>query len=135
MPHVVTLYSANLDAEADMSGFCRAAADALLTVRDEAGKSVFPTGGVRALAYPAPHFAVADGSDPEFGFVYVQLRMGRGRSAAVHQATGEALSAAARKHFADLLSRRKFGLTVQVDEGPEVFDAKLGNLHPLFNKP
>ncbi len=135
MPHVVILYSANLDAEADMSGFCRAAADALLTVHDEAGKPVFPTGGVRALAYPAPHFAVADGSDREFGFVYVQLRMGRGRSAAVHQATGEALSAAARTHFADLLGRRKFGLTVQVDEGPEVFDAKLGNLHPLFNKP
>ena len=135
MPHVVTLYSATLDAEADMGGFCRAAADALLTVRDEAGKPVFPTGGVRALAYPAPYFAVADGSDPEFGFVYVQLRMGRGRSAAVHLASGEALSAAARAHFTDLLGRRKFGLTVQVDEGPEVFDAKLGNLHPLFNKP
>ncbi len=137
MPHVVTLYSANLDAEADMGGFCRAAADALLTVRDEAGKPVFPTGGVRVLAYPAPHFAVADGSggSGDYAFVYLNLRMGRGRSAAVHLASGEALSAAARAHFTDLLGRRKFGLTVQVDEGPEVFDAKLGNLHPLFNKP
>jgi 5-carboxymethyl-2-hydroxymuconate isomerase len=24
------------------------------------------------------------------------------------------------------------GLTLQIDEGHEVFDAKLGNLHPLF---
>ena len=136
MPHVVILYSANLDAEADMSGFCRAAADALLTVHDEAGKPVFPTGGVRALAYPAPHFAVADGSDREFGFVYVQLRMGRGRSAAVHQATGEALSAAARTHFADLLGRlvQVAGPGVVAKPGPVVqhlVDGGIGQRHHI----
>ena len=133
MPHVVVLYTANLENDADMTRLCRRAADALLGVRDEAGQQVFPTGGVRVFAFPAAHFAVADGSG-EHGFVYVQLRMGRGRSAAVHQAAGDALTAAARSHFAPLLAQRHFGLTVQVDEGPEVFDAKVGNLHPLFNK-
>jgi 5-carboxymethyl-2-hydroxymuconate isomerase len=34
-----------------------------------------------------------------------------------------------------VLARRPVGLTLQVDEGHEVFDAKFGNLHPLFNKP
>ena len=138
MPHVVVLYSANLEGPdlADMGTFCRRAAGALLTVRDEGDRQVFPTGGVRVLAYPTPHFAVADTGDGsgDFGFIYVQLRMGRGRSAAVHLAAGQALSEAARLHFAPLLARRKLGLTVQVDEGSEVFDAKLGNLHPLFNK-
>jgi 5-carboxymethyl-2-hydroxymuconate isomerase len=133
VPHVVVLYTANLESQAGMGGFCRAAADALLGVRDENGKPVFPTGGVRIFAYPAPHYAVADGSG-DYGFIYVQLRMGRGRSALVHQAAGTALTGAARTHFAQLLAARPFGLTVQVDEGAEVFDAKIGNLHEIFNK-
>ncbi|MGC1460494.1 MAG: hypothetical protein WA825_19640 [Steroidobacteraceae bacterium] len=133
MPHVVVLYTANLEVEARMRGFCRTAADALLSVRDENGKAVFPTGGVRVFAYPATHCAVADGSG-DYGFIYVQLRMGRGRSALVHQAAGAALGGAARAHFAPLMAARPLGLTVQVDEGLEVFDAKIGNLHEFFNK-
>src|SRR5688572_13209684 len=110
MPHVVVLYTANLEHEpgADLSGLCRALADAMLGVRDEGGAQVFPTGGVRVLAYPAAHFAVADGSS-DHGFVYINLRMGRGRSSAVHQQVGDALSAATRAHFAALLARRHLG--------------------------
>ena len=139
MPHIVILYTGNLDApqpgglNTDLSGLCRHLADALLTVRDETGAQVFPTGGVRVLAFPAPHFAVADGS-VDAAFVYMNLRMGRGRSEAVRQRTGEALRASAAAHFAELLAVRAVGITLQIDEGPEVFDAKLGNLHPLFNK-
>ena len=36
---------------------------------------VFPTGGVRVLAYPAAHCAVADG-ERDYAFVYLNLRMG-----------------------------------------------------------
>lgn len=133
MPHLVILYTPNVEADADMPGLCRRLADAMLAVRDEAGKPVFPTGGVRVLAYPATHFAVADGSG-DHGFVYFNLRMARGRSAAVHQATGQALTDAARTHLASLLARKACGLTLQIDEGAEVFDAKFGNLHPLFQK-
>jgi len=131
MPHLVVLYTPDLDAETDMTALCRKLADTMLAVRDDAGKPVFPTGGVRVLAYPAAHAAVADGSG-EHGFVYFNLRIGRGRSAATHKAAGDALSAAARAHFAPLLERRAIGLTLQIDEGPEVYDAKFGNLHPLF---
>ncbi len=133
MPHVVVLYTSNLEAEANMSVLCRSLADAMLGVRDEAGKPVFPTGGVRVLAYPTAHHAVADSSG-DYAFCYFHLRMARGRSAATQQAAGQALTDAARAHFAPILARRPVGLTLQVDEGPEVFDAKFGNLHPLFNK-
>ncbi len=133
MPHVVILYTPNLERETDMSALCRALADAMLTVRDEQGAQVFPTGGVRVFAYPAAHFAVADGSG-DHGFCYLNLRMGRGRSAGTQQAAGQALTDAAKAHFAPLLAQRPVGLTLQVDEGPEVFDAKFGNLHPLFQK-
>ncbi|MDP3613691.1 MAG: 5-carboxymethyl-2-hydroxymuconate isomerase, partial [Rubrivivax sp.] len=79
------------------------------------------------------HFAVADSSG-DFGFCYFKLRMGRGRSLATQQAAGRLLSDCAREHLAPLLAEQRVGLTLQVDEGPEVFDAKFGNLHPLFNK-
>jgi 5-carboxymethyl-2-hydroxymuconate isomerase len=131
MPHVVILYTPNLEAETDMGALCRRLADAMLAVRDEAGKPVFPIGGVRVLAYPAAHYAVADGSG-DFAFCYFHLRMARGRSAAAQQAAGQALADAAKAHFAPVLARCHVGLTLQVDEGPEVFDARFGNLHPLF---
>jgi 5-carboxymethyl-2-hydroxymuconate isomerase len=131
MPHVVILYTRNLEAETDMSALCRSLAQAMQTVKDETGRAVFPLGGIRVLAYPATHHAVADVSG-DHAFCYLNLRMGRGRSAATQQAAGQALTDAAKAHFAPLLAKRALGLTLQVDEGPEVFDAKFGNLHALF---
>ena len=52
-----------------------------------------------------------------------------------HQRVGDALNACVKERFAEQLARRPIGITVQVDEGHEVFDAKNSSLHPLFNKP
>jgi 5-carboxymethyl-2-hydroxymuconate isomerase len=131
MPHLVILYTPNVEPRADIGGLCRTLADTLLAVRDEAGQAVFPVGGTRVFALRAEHMAVADGSG-DHGFIYFQLRMARGRSAAVHQATGQALRDAARAHLEPLLAVQAVGLTLQIDEGHEVFDAKFGNLHALF---
>ena len=133
MPHLTILYSPNIEPEADVTLLCRKLAAAMQLVLDEAGKPVFPTGGIRVLAYPATHFAVADSSG-DFGFCYLNVRMSRGRSAATQQAAGQALTDCATAHFAPLLAAKKVGLTLQVDEGHEVFDAKFGNLHPFFSK-
>ena len=134
MPHLIVLYSANLESETDMSALCRRLADAMLTVQDEQRQQVFPTGGVRVFAYPASHYAVADGQR-DYAFVYLNLRMGRGRTAAIKQRAGETLLAAAKAHFEPLFATRYIGLTLQVDEGREVFDAKHSTIHPLFRKP
>ncbi|TDP72773.1 5-carboxymethyl-2-hydroxymuconate Delta-isomerase [Roseateles toxinivorans] len=131
MPHLVIYYTGQLDELTNMTVLCRALADTMQVQRDEANKPVFPTGGIRVLAYPAAHWAVADGQG-DYGFVYLNLRMGRGRSDAVHKAVGEALSAVAREHFAQLIASRPVGVTLQIDVGPEVFDAKHSSLHPLF---
>lgn len=133
MPHLVILYTAQLDAETDMDQLCQGLADTMRAARDEAELPVFPVGGIRVLAYPAAHSAVADGQ-PDRAFAYFNLRMGQGRSDAVKKALGDALTARARAHLEPVLARRAIGLTLQIDEGPEVFDAKFGNLHPLFNK-
>lgn len=147
MPHLVILYTPNLDKPAsqggvDMAGLCRALADAMLAVRDEQDRQVFPTGGTRVLAYPAAHNAVSDGGAAgvaaglggDYAFIYMNLRMAKGRSAVVHQRVGEALNAVVKERFAEQLAKRPIGITVQVDEGYEVFDAKNSSLHPLFNK-
>ena len=132
MPHLVILYTPQLDAETDMAVLCRTLADTMLTVRDEAGKQVFPAGGTRVLAYPAAHHAVADGQR-DYAFAYLNIRMARGRSDAVKKQAGDALLAAAKAHLAPVFERRLLGLTLQIDEGAEVFDGKLSTIHPLFN--
>lgn len=160
MPHLVILYTGQLDAEVNMTPLCRQLADAMLTVQDEAGQQVFPTGGTRVLAYPAAHYAVADGgaagraaaasvpstvtstdpgndpsTDPgDYAFVYLNLRMGRGRTEATQQRAGQALLSVVQAFFAPVMARRHIGITLQIDVGAEVFDAKHSNLHPLFNK-
>ena len=133
MPHLVMLYTRDLDAATDMDALCRTLCDAMLTVKDESGKQVFPTGGTRVLAYPAAHSAVADGQR-DYSFLYMNVRMAQGRSAAVHKSVGDTLVAAAKAKLASLFEQRHIGMTVQVDEGHEVFDAKVSTIHPLFQK-
>jgi len=133
MPHLVILYTPNLEAEADMGALCRALAGHMRTVKDDAGKQVFPTGGTRVLAYPAAHFAVADGAR-DYAFVYLNLRMAAGRSEAVKKQAGDGLLDVVKRHFSALFERRLMGVTLQIDESPgQVYDGKHSNIHPLFN--
>jgi 5-carboxymethyl-2-hydroxymuconate isomerase len=148
VPHLVILYTGQLDAETNMKVLCRDLADAMLTVVDEAGKQVFPTGGARVLAYPAPHYAVADGGaagrkaaqfdnnphggSEDYAFVYLNVRMGKGRSEATQKRAGDILVEATKQHFAEIFAKRHIGITLQIDVGPEVFDHKHSNVHPLF---
>ncbi len=150
MPHLVILYTGQLDQEVNMTSLCRQLADAMLTVKDESGKQVFPTGGTRVLAYPATHYAVADGGaagiaagaaagvaaggNGDYAFAYLNLRMGRGRTEATQKLAGETLLAVTKAFFAPLMATKHMGVTLQIDVGQEVFDAKHSTLHPLFNK-
>lgn len=131
MPHLVILYTPNLEAKIDMGELCRALADTMLKQLDEAGQQIFPTGGTRVLAYPAAHCAVADGKR-DYGFVYLNLRMGAGRSDTIKKEAGCALIDCTRAFFDPVFKDNLIGLTLQIDEGAQVFDGKLGNLHPLF---
>ena len=145
MPQIIIHYTAQLDHQTDMKVLCRTLADTMLTVRDDAGQQVFPTGGVRVMAYPAPHYAVADGGaagraaaqfeqPDDYAFVYLSVRMGKGRSATAQQRAGEVLTQVTHAHFAPLMARRHLGVTLQVDVGQEVYDNKHSNIHPLFQK-
>ena len=134
MPHLVLLYTHDLQDQTDIPGLCRALADCMLEQHDENGKAVFPIGGTRVLAYPAAHSAVADGQG-DYGFLYANLRMGAGRSASVHQQVGDSLLVVLRHYLQAVQQQRPVGLTLQIDESPgQVYDGKHSSLHPLFNK-
>ncbi|MDR5647526.1 5-carboxymethyl-2-hydroxymuconate isomerase [Burkholderia cenocepacia] len=147
MPHLTILYTANLDRPAEQGGtdiqaLCAVLAETMIAQRDEAGRAVFPVGGVRVLAFPASHYAVADrgaagraaGGTGEYAFVYLNLRMARGRSGEVHEAVGRALDQKIKRHFEPLLASSHIGITLQIDEGPEVVSWRNSSLHPLFER-
>jgi len=133
MPHLVIQYTDNIEPQAEMALLCRKLADVLVAQRDAEGKQVFPIGGTRVLAYPSKHHAVADGKG-DYAFVYLNLRIAAGRSAGAIERAGEALIGAVQVHFAPIFAKRAIGITLQIDEGAPVFDAKHSNLHPLFTK-
>jgi 5-carboxymethyl-2-hydroxymuconate isomerase len=134
MPHCVILYTPNIERKTDVSALCRALADEMLTILDEGGKQVFPTGGTRVLAYPAAHYAVADGKG-DYAFVYLNVRMAAGRSEAVKKDAGDRLFAKVKEHFAPIFDQELVGITLQIDESAgQVYDGKHSTLHPLFTK-
>ena len=141
MPHLVMLYAGELAESVDMQGFCRAAADTLLGIKDEKGASVFPKGGTRVFAVPAAYSAISDGGEAgkaaggsgNYSFFYLNLRMAMGRSDVVHKTTGDALVAVARKYLDPYAKTHHYGLTVQIDQSEsQVYDAKISTLHALF---
>src|SRR5689334_8608688 len=132
MPHCVILYTPNLEPKLEMGALCRKLADSMLTLRDEADKPVFPLGGTRVLAYPAAHHAVADGK-ADYGFMYLNVRMAAGRSAAVQKQAGDQLLEVVKQHVAPWFDESLVGITLQIDESPgQVFDGKHSTLHPYF---
>ena len=134
MPHCVILYTPNLEPRSEIGALCRKLADTMLKIKDEEGKQVFPTGGTRVLAYPAAHYAIADGED-DYAFMYVNVRMGVGRSKDVQQKAGDRLLQVVKDHFAPIFMNELVGITLQIDESPgQVYDGKHSTLHPLFNK-
>ena len=138
MPHLVLYYSSNLEPQVAFTPLCRALADCMVAAKDETVQNVFPTGGVRVFAYPAPHSAVSDGTrDATLGtdaFLFLHLNMKAGRSAATHKAVGDALMNVVKNHLADVFSERHIGVTLQITEGAEVYDIRWNNLHPLYTQ-
>ena len=75
------------------------------------------------------------GGDPgEYACVYLNLRMGAGRSDTIKKIAGNALLTRAVAHFDPLFSQNHIGITLQVDEGQEAYNGKHSNIHPLFLK-
>lgn len=123
MPHLRIEYSGNIEAQAEMGALCKALARTLVELEDGQGRTVFPFDGTRVLAYPAPHHAVADGA-PDKIFVYLNLRITAGRTAALVETVGRALLAQVDAHFAPLSGKLPIRITLHIDEGHPVYEGK-----------
>ena len=128
MPHLNIQYTANLDALTDMNALCHTLAATLVALRGEDGVApLFPVAGTRVMAWPAPHFAVADGR-PGRAFIYLNLLITPGRSEAMKKRAGDAVLASASAHLDAVFAQHAVGMTLQIDEGAPVYEGKRNNL-------
>ncbi|BDU54375.1 MULTISPECIES: 5-carboxymethyl-2-hydroxymuconate isomerase [unclassified Limnohabitans] len=134
MPHLIIQYTPQLDAETNMAELCQTLSNTMLSAKHPDGKAVFPIGATRVLAFATTHAVIADGSG-DYAYVYLNFRIAKGRTPEMIEQVGQSLLAATQAHFADVFAERPIGITLQIDEGHEVFNAVHNNLHPLFNKP
>lgn len=123
MPHLTIEYSANLEAAGDLPGLCLVLRGALLAT------GLFEEGAVRIRALPCPHYAVAD-LLPQNAFAALLLRIGAGRTGEEKQRLGKAVMAAAETHFAALLARPHFALSLDVVENDPALSWKTNAIHP-----
>lgn len=128
MPHLNIQYTANLDSLTDMNALCHTLAATLVALRDEDGVvPLFPVAGTRVMAWPAKHFAVANGR-PDRAFIYLNLRITPGRSEAMKKRAGDAVLASASAHLDAVFAQHAVGMTLQIDEGAPVYEGKRNNL-------
>jgi 5-carboxymethyl-2-hydroxymuconate isomerase len=126
MAHLTYEYTANLRADADIPGLLRKSNQALI-----ARHGIFPVGGIRSRAIQLEDWCMADGA-ADYAFIHGTLKIGAGRSAADRQATGDALFAVIKEHFADLYARRYLALSLELYEFDEAGTWKHNNVHARF---
>ncbi len=123
MPHLTVEYSSELEAAGNMAGLCLALRAALMD------SGVFEEGAIRVRALPCPHQAVAD-LHPDNAFAALVLRIGAGRSAEDKRRVGAAVMQAAEAHFAALLARPHFALSLDIVENDPALSWKTNSIHP-----
>ena len=123
MPHMAIEYSANLDAKVDMTELCALVSRTIL----ETG--LFEPGAVRVRAFRTEAYAIADRL-PENGFIDMNFRIGKGRSAEEKKRTGEAIFAAVSGHLASLFKTPHFALSLEIREIDAELSWKKNAIHP-----
>lgn len=123
MPHMAIEYSANLDESVDIQGLCTLVADTIL----ETG--LFEIGAIRVRAYRAEAYAIADRL-PQNGFIDMNFRIGKGRTAEEKKRTGEAIFAAVSQQLAPLFAAPHFALSLEIREIDAELSWKKNAIHP-----
>ena len=127
MPHLTLEYSANLADGESIGRLCNTLAECLAAQRDQE-KSVYPIGGIRVRALRCEHYCIADGR-ADAAFLHANLKIAAGRSDAIKKATGDALFALIKQHFAADFEQRGLALSLELNEFSEAGTWKHNNLH------
>ena len=127
MPHLTLEYNANLADHASIGQLCNAPAHSLDTQRENE-RRVYPLGGIRVRALRCEQYCIADGR-ADAAFLHANLKIGAGRSEAVKKATGDALFALIKQHFAAEFEQHGLALSLEINEFSEAGTWKHNNLH------
>lgn len=122
MPHFSIEYSANLDAEVDMSEICE------LVRKAAVDTGIFPLGGIRVRAIRCEHYAIADGR-PGYGFLAMLLRLGEGRDLAARQKAGEHIFRVLSAHLEPQFAKGKFALSFDMQINDKDVSWKRNSIH------
>ena len=122
VPHLTLQYSANLEAQCDLSALCGQLNDAMV----ETG--IFPLGGIRVRAFAANHVSIAD-KHPNNAFAAIQLFIGAGRALEDKQRAGARITAVAEDFFAPQLADGHFMLSVDMFENDPALSWKVNSIH------
>ena len=127
MPHLTLEYSANLCDAQRIGQLCDTLAQCLDAQREN-GQKVYPLGGIRVRALRCEQYRIADGR-PDAAFLHANLKIAAGRSEAVKKATGDALFALVKQHFATEFEQQGLALSLEINEFSEAGTWKHNNLH------
>ena len=127
MPHLTLEYSANLCDAQRIGQLCDTLAQCLDAQRENDQK-VYPLGGIRVRALRCEQYRIADGR-PDAAFLHANLKIAAGRSEAVKKATGDALFALIKQHFAAEFEHQGLALSLEINEFSEAGTWKHNNLH------
>jgi len=120
MPHMTVEYSANLEADVDMSAFCAAMRDAMVAT------GIFPLGGIRVRAFPCHTYVIADGRS-EFAYLNMICRIGQGRDEDTRARAADQLYTAAEAFLKPSVGDRPFALSLDMAELDPVTSLKRYN--------
>jgi 5-carboxymethyl-2-hydroxymuconate isomerase len=127
VPHLTLEYSANLAGEEEIGQLCNALAQCLDAQRENEQR-IYPLGGIRVRALRCEQYCIADGR-PDAAFLHANLKIGAGRSDSIKTATGDALFALIKQHFAAQFERQGLALSLEINEFSEAGTWKHNNLH------
>ena len=127
MPHLTLEYSANLADAENISRLCNTLAQCLAAQRDNEER-VYPLGGIRVRALRCEHYCIADGR-ADAAFLHANLKIAAGRSDLTRKATGDALFALIKQHFAAEFEHSGLALSLEINEFSEAGTWKHNNLH------
>ncbi len=124
MPHIIIQY--NQPSLINIHGLCeRLHAEAMAI-------EALPVGGLRVRAYPAAIALVGDG-DAANGFVYITVRIGRGRSEAVRRDIGDRIFAALTEFTAEHYDAgNPLSLGLEIQEIDPAWTWKRNNIHKII---
>jgi 5-carboxymethyl-2-hydroxymuconate isomerase len=130
MPHLVIQHTPNIDT--DVGALARKLNLALLAVRDEEGKQVYPEGGTRVMAFAATDYSVGDGVG-DYRYMFLYMRILDGRTDYIVKQTGDLLMAAVKEHLEPIFTKTPMGVTLNIEATPLQLPAPMKLVYEGFH--